>query len=134
MKYTNKSVHIFFIHILQLYGIWRETIISIVPLASIQLFNVKFVYNLKWVTFKVSFEKGAYLIEYLIYKILRDGREDNPFQNKMCPKSFACVHLTYSLNLNHWNSHWLYHWKYINWWISALLWFHWGISERATWT
>ena len=40
----------------------------------------------------------------------------------------------YSLNQNQWNSHWLYQWKYINWWISALLWFHWGISERTTWT
>ena len=42
--------------------------------------------------------------------------------------------VSYSLNLNQWNSHWLYQWKYINWWISALIWFHWEISERATWT
>ena len=49
-------------------------------------------------------------------------------------KSCFVIPKNYSLNLNQWNSHWLYQWKYINWWISALLWFHWRISERVTWT
>ena len=52
-------------------------------------------------------------------------------------KSFYLIDFIYelfSLNMNQWKSHWLYQWKYINWWISVLIWFHRGISEHATWT